>query len=591
MRAPFTTCSWRNAVAVLASGAVISLSALSGGVAPAFAKPDKNDPGIPVIPTPEVVIPEAPQAIPQEQAPAERPREQQQPPTPPQVIEAPPVQAPAPQVQAPAPEPAPEPKAPQPVAPAPEPQPQPQVQAPAPEPKAPAPQIAAPAPKKEQPRVVDAPKVDAPKVEAPTSDAPKADPPQSDAPKANAPKADAPKAEVPAVDAPAVDAPKPDATLPLPAVDQPATPGDPKQDAQLPRNLAPGADEDAPADKQPAVGDGPKSDSTEPSEAKKAAQQVALASPDKLEAPEQDIQLARQAKPVEVKPEPAKRDDVAFLSSALNIESKTKLGPFESEFKVGSEFSIGDRDRDRDRDRDWDWDNKHWDKRVRQWDRKWIEYDDFYRPVFFNPYRAPVRIVYIYERAPRIVYLPPLARVVVDAAALAAYSFTAVVLNAANLAADVAVGTFFGGGFVPPIGAPFVPPPPLLNYNNVPVQVRYSDATYQPFRVNNIVDLGDDVQYGGRKVLLDGATPAWGQWTTSPTGERQFEVHRTQQYPGLGEPQEAPLPGDYRMQLASDESGGDDTQMYLVAAGGVVGGLGLGALGLALYLGRRRLQS
>ena len=74
MRAPFRTCSWRSAVAVLASGAVLSMSALSGGVAPAFAKPgDHSDPGIPVIPTPEVVIPEAPQQAPAEQAPEEAP--------------------------------------------------------------------------------------------------------------------------------------------------------------------------------------------------------------------------------------------------------------------------------------------------------------------------------------------------------------------------------------------------------------------------------------------------------------------------------------------------------------------------------------
>lgn len=611
MRAPLKTCSWRSAVAVLASGAVVSLSALSGGVAPAFAKPDKNDPGIPIIPTPEVVIPEAPQAPPEKRAPVEMPRVPEQPPAPPQVIEVPRQQAPAPQIQAPEPPQAPPPQV---------------IEAPAPQVEAPAPQIAAPPPKKE-PRVVeppqveapkvDVPKVDVPKVEVPKAEAPIADPPvevpkanapKVESPKANlpavdgssvdAPKADTPKADTPKVDAPNADAPKvdtPAATLPLPAVDQPAQPGDPKPDRQSPGNLVPGSDENAPGDKQPPASDEAK---TDPSTASKAAQ-VALAKPDKLEAPEQDIQLARQAEPVEVKPEPAKKEDVAFLSSALNIESKTKLGPFESEFKVGSEFSIGDRDRDRDwdrdrdrdRDHDWDWDKKRWDKRVRQWDRKWIEYDHWYRPVFFNPFRAPVRIIYVYERAPRIVYLPPLTRVVVDAAALAAYSFTAVVLNAANLAADVAVGSFFGGGFIPPVGAPFVPPPPLSNFSNVPVQVRYSNATFEPFRVNSLVDLGDDVQYGGRKVLLDGATPAWGQWTTSPTGERQFEVHRTQQYPGLGEPQEAPLPGDYRMQLASDESAKlDRTQMYLIAAGGVVGGLGLGALGLALYLGRRRLK-
>ena len=80
MRAPLKTCSWRSAVAVLASGAVISLSALSGGVAPALAKPDKNDPGIPIIPTEEVVIPEVPQAAPEQQAPVEVPRAPQQPP-------------------------------------------------------------------------------------------------------------------------------------------------------------------------------------------------------------------------------------------------------------------------------------------------------------------------------------------------------------------------------------------------------------------------------------------------------------------------------------------------------------------------------
>jgi len=244
-------------------------------------------------------------------------------------------------------------------------------------------------------------------------------------------------------------------------------------------------------------------------------------------------------------------------------------------------------------------DNKYWDKKVRQWDRNWIEYDRFYRPIIFNPFRAPVRIAYALANATRILVIEPLARVVVDVAELAAYSFTAVVLGAANVVSDVAnvaadvvnvaVGTFFGGGYVPALGAPFVPPPPLLRYDNVPVQVRYSDATYQPFRVNQIVDLGDDVQYGGRKVLLDGATPAWGQWTTSPTGERQFEVHRTQQYPGLGEPQEAPLPGDYRLQLASDESADlDRSQMYLIAAAGLVAGLGFGALGLAFALGRRR---
>ncbi len=536
------------------------MSALTGGVAPAFAKPGHDDPVIPVVPT---LVPEAPQVVPQEQAPAEEPRAPKDPPSPPK-IESPPQQAPAPEIQAPAPQPE-APPAPQVQAPAPAPAPQPQPEPPAPEIQAP------PAPKKDVPRVADAPKVNAPTLDAP--------------------KVDAPKADVPKVDAPA----------PLPAVDQPAKPADPKLDTEVPKNLAPGqlpdAGANAPDKKLPPAADAvkPGTDGSDSSAVSKAAQRIAPVEPETLTAPEQDIQLAKQSKPIEVKPEPASKKDVDFLSSAIDLQSKTKLGPFESRFNGGSEFSV-------DRDHEWDWDNKHWDKRVRQWDRNWIEYDQFYRPIIFNPFRAPVRIAYALANATRILVIQPLERVVIGVAEVAAYSFTAVVLGAANVVSDVAnvsadvvnvaVGSFFGGGYVPGLGAPFVPPPPLLRYDNVPVQVRYSNATYDPFRVRQIVDLGDDVQYGGRKVLLDGATPAWGQWTTSPTGERQFEVHRTQQYPGLGEPQEAPLPGDYRMQLASDESTAiDRTQMYLMSAAGVVAGLGFGALGLAVFLGRRRRET
>src|SRR4029079_18283922 len=112
MRAPIKNCFRRSTVAVLASGVVISMSALTGGVAPAFAKPgDHSDPGIPIIPTPEVVVPEAPQVDPEQEAPR-GPKEQPAPPK----IESPPQQlAPAPEIQAPAPvlqEPQPAPAAP-----------------------------------------------------------------------------------------------------------------------------------------------------------------------------------------------------------------------------------------------------------------------------------------------------------------------------------------------------------------------------------------------------------------------------------------------------------------------------------------------
>ncbi len=135
------------------------------------------------------------------------------------------------------------------------------------------------------------------------------------------------------------------------------------------------------------------------------------------------------------------------------------------------------------------------------------------------------------------------------------------------------------------IGLPLPPPPPpVLRYDNVPVLVRYSQATYEPFRVRRIIDVGDDARFGERKVLLDGATPAWGVWTQTPSGERQFEVHRTQQFPGLDDPQEAPLPGDYQLRLASDESSSGLTgrDMFLYVAAGVTVALGFGAIALAL---------
>ena len=67
-------------------------------------------------------------------------------------------------------------------------------------------------------------------------------------------------------------------------------------------------------------------------------------------------------------------------------------------------------------------------------------------------------------------------------AQFAAYSFTALVDTPANLvnaavdtALNVAVGSFFGGGYIPAVGLPLPPPPPpVLRYDNVPVLVRYS---------------------------------------------------------------------------------------------------------------------
>jgi hypothetical protein len=324
------------------------------------------------------------------------------------------------------------------------------------------------------------------------------------------------------------------------------------------------------------------------SEVSEAAKVIKTAEPVTLQADTKDVEVAKTAKIVEEKPAPAVAKDVDDFSSALNLS--LGLGGRDGAHADANAALRIDRARD-------------WNRKVTQWRPDWVQYDEFYRPVILNPFRAPVRLVYVYDRAPRIVYIPPLARIALDVARYAAYSFTAMVLNPINTAIDlaqnvvetaanVAIGSFFGGGYVPAIGLPLPPPPPpVLRYDNVPVQVRYSQQTYEPFRVRRIVDVGDDAQYGERKVLLDGVTPAWGEWTQTAGGERQFEVHKTQQFPGLDAPIEGPLPGDYPLRLASDESstaGLTARDIFLYVAAGVVGTLGFGAIGMAFFLGRRR---
>lgn len=329
-----------------------------------------------------------------------------------------------------------------------------------------------------------------------------------------------------------------------------------------------------------------------PTSTGREARQLETLKPQTLDAPKADVELANAAPPAELKPAPAQAQDVQDLAKVVNVanfqhDNRADWG------RAGDNRQDWNRpDGNRPADTRPDWGRgDDWDRHVRQWRPDWVQYDDYYRPVLTNPYRDTVRVVYIYRNEPRIVYIPPLQRIVMEVADLAAYSFTAVVVNAVNTAVNVAVGSFFGGGYYPGYGMPLPPPPPpVLRYDNVPVQVRYSDAVYQPFRVQRVVDVGDDVQYGEHKVLLDGVTPAWGQWTQNPSGERQFEVHKTQQFPGLDAPREAPLPGDYNLQLVSDQKGMDNRNTYLTIAAVTCGVLSLGAVGLSVYIGRRRRE-
>jgi hypothetical protein len=565
MSAPFEICSKRSVVAVLASGVVISLTALTGGIAPAFAKPD----------TDQVVTTTAPAPEPKVQAPEE--------------IEAPPQQAP-PKAQAPLPV-APSVESPPQTQQVVEPPPPPVTQSTVAPVVTPVTPVAPATPTTVNPPVtkVESP---APRVVAPPASEPVSEPPSvtstatkqspatqtSSIPPGSATTSASPTASVGSV--------PPSAALVAPSAANDDVPP-PSTSSATPStgSATPGSESKASEPKVSVAQSSSAATTTGGSTVSisEAAKVIEQSEPQTLEAPKEDIKLARHAKPVEVKADPAPKQDVDAVASSIGLDLRVK-GPLGVDASAKADARLAS---DRVRDRD-----------IRQWSPDWVQYDEYYRPIILNPYHERVRIVYIYENAPRIVWIPPLARAVLDVAQFSAYSFTAVVDTAANLvnaavqtAVNVAVGSFFGGGYVPAFGLPLPPPPPpVLRYDNVPVQVRYSNATYEPFRVQRIVDVGDDSRFGERKVLLDGATPAWGEWTQTPSGERQFEVHKTQQFPGLDDPQEAPLPGDYNLRLASDESssGLSGRDIFLYVAAGVTVALGFGAIALALLLGRRR---
>ena len=283
----------------------------------------------------------------------------------------------------------------------------------------------------------------------------------------------------------------------------------------------------------------------------------------------QNVELAKQSVPVQQNPDPAPPNEIQRLTNLLT-------NPTNPTSSSAPTLAADQR------------------SAVRQFDPKLVYYDEFYRPIIANPYPDPLQIVYVYQGAPRILVIPPLASAVTELAAIGAYSFTAMVLNAVGIPTSVAVGNMMGGGYLPEPGQPPPPPPPpVVPYDNVPVQVQYTNATYQPFVVNRVIDVGDDPAVGERKVLLDGVTPAWGVWTTNSDGQRQFQVHKTQQFPGMDDsPGEGPLPGDYQMQLASSSkpapSGLSTKDLLLIGGAVVVLALAVGAIALNVILGRRR---
>lgn len=209
---------------------------------------------------------------------------------------------------------------------------------------------------------------------------------------------------------------------------------------------------------------------------------------------------------------------------------------------------------------------------VTQWSSSWTRYDQYYQPLIANPFRVPIQLAYTYDSLPYVVTIAPLAQSVLNVPKPGVYSFTAVVPNSSGGVANVSVGSFSGGGYVPKPGQPMPSKPPaLVSYTNVLVRFDLSGVTYEPIVVKKVVDLGDDPETGTRKVLLDEETPAWGSWGHTDSGKREFTVTSTQSLPGLTAPAASAPPG-YKLTAtpASAPSSGTSTLAWVAIAFGAV---------------------
>lgn len=281
------------------------------------------------------------------------------------------------------------------------------------------------------------------------------------------------------------------------------------------------------------------------------AHQAPEPSLDTAQVSQDDLDLARGAPAVDAEPHTASSSDIQEFRASLDTQTTT----------------------------------------VTQWDSSWVGYDTYYRPIVTNPYRTPLQLVYGYGDITQIVTVPPLQRTVLAVPASGVYPFTAVTQNAAGKPVTVSTGSFSGGGYVPAAGQqPPAKPTTPKTYQNVLVQLQYSTGTSQPFRVKQLTDLGNDLAMRAERVLLDNETPAWGIWSTTPSGEPLFHVTKTQQLPGLTAPAEGALPG-YDVQLAADQAAPASSTSQLVTVAIGCGVLGLASIAFFVLSGRRRSKN
>lgn len=165
--------------------------------------------------------------------------------------------------------------------------------------------------------------------------------------------------------------------------------------------------------------------------------------------------------------------------------------------------------------------------RPARWD--YLDYDDYHRPVIYNPIDVDLTYRYFYDGDYRTVYVPHGGRIVLVVPIVGVFPFTAV-----GIGGYVYTGYFNGGCWnddgPPPYGwHPWAP----VVYNDVDVYVPSVDRSVVINRVT-VVGHDDARPYGQQdQFMLDGGRLAWGQTTDGRNGGR-IEVNKSQATPGVG---------------------------------------------------------
>ena len=167
----------------------------------------------------------------------------------------------------------------------------------------------------------------------------------------------------------------------------------------------------------------------------------------------------------------------------------------------------------------------------RHWD--YIDYDDYHRPILYNPINEALTFRYFYDGDSRELYIPVGGRIVLNITIVGIFSFTAVGQD------YITVGTFNGGAWIPPVGwvgpppDSWAPPPPPQVWQDVTVWAVNTSTSVQ---VNTVTVVGhDDSRPAGQQdtLMLNDSTVAWGQVQDGRDGGA-VQIANVQTMPGVG---------------------------------------------------------